>query len=109
VRKTGRSSESIEGIHPTLPTVSIRLPAALAERVGSATVASLEAKDVSGALAALGRAYPEVARLLYTPEGTIRPFVNIFLGDRVVSGDAGATETLEHGDELRIVPSIAGG
>lgn len=109
MRISGRSSESVEGIQPPPPTVSIRLPAALAERVGSATVASVEAKDVHGALAALGRAYPEVAQLLYTPEGTIRPFVNIFLGDRAVSGDAGATETVRHGDELRIVPSIAGG
>jgi adenylyltransferase/sulfurtransferase len=55
-------------------------------------------------------AYPDLRANLYTPEGKLRSFVNIYLNDddiRYLPAKE-ATPTTD-ADELTIIPSIAGG
>lgn len=73
-----------------------------------------DAVDVAGdtvgeALGALTTRYADLRRQLYTDEGKLRSFVNVYLNDediRYLSRDA---TPLSEGDTISIVPSIAGG
>jgi adenylyltransferase/sulfurtransferase len=70
--------------------------------VGAATVAA--------ALDQLTSEYPELRRHLFTSEGKLRSFVNVYLNDEDVrylpAGDATSVSVT---DTLSIIPSIAGG
>jgi sulfur-carrier protein len=65
---------------------------------------------VSGALEALTLDRPELRKHLFTPEGRVRSFVNLYLNDEDVRylPQREAT-TVAASDTLSIIPSIAGG
>jgi len=65
---------------------------------------------VSAAVDALLSQYPEFRKHLYTPDGKLRSFVNLYLNDEDVRylPEREATPVKES-DSLSIIPSIAGG
>ena len=68
---------------------------------GGATVAEL--------LSDLGERYPGLRERICEPDGSIRRFVNVFVnGDNVRDGLGEAT-ALKPGDEVGIIPAMAGG
>ena len=76
---------------------------------GKATV-DVSASSVQGALDALVIDSPELRRHLFSDDGKLRSFVNVYLNDDDVRylpqrEDTATTEV----DELSIIPSIAGG
>ena len=54
-------------------------------------------------------AFPTLRRHLYTDDGTLRSFVNVFLNDEDVRHMQSPQTPLSTGDTLVIIPSIAGG
>ena len=52
---------------------------------------------------------PDLADNLYNEDDELRQFVNVYVGDEDVRSGDGVRTTLEAGDEISIVPSIAGG
>ena len=74
-----------------------------------------ETVPVSGAtvaegLTALTDLYPALRQHLFTPEGKVRSFVNLYLNeDDVRYLPAGEATPVSETDELTIIPSIAGG
>jgi sulfur-carrier protein len=73
-----------------------------------------DAVDVSGgtiheALSGLTTQYPDLRKQLFTDDGKLRSFVNVYLNDediRYIKKDA---SPVKDSDTLSIVPSIAGG
>ena len=54
--------------------------------------------------------YPDLKQHLFTPEGKLRSFVNVYLNDDDIRYLEGKQETaVKDTDELTIIPSIAGG
>ena len=54
--------------------------------------------------------YPELKQHLFTPEGKLRSFVNVYLNDDDIRYLRRKEETaVKDTDELTIIPSIAGG
>lgn len=91
-------------------SVEIAIPTALRGFTGGRATVPVQAATVGEALAALTGAHPALAAQLRTPEGKLRSFVNVYLNDediRFVEGGEGAP--VKAGDQLVIVPSIAGG
>jgi molybdopterin synthase sulfur carrier subunit len=74
-----------------------------------------EAVSVTGATVAEGleqlvQLYPAMRAHLFTPEGKLRSFVNVYLNDEDVRYLPAKEETtVADTDELTIIPSIAGG
>ncbi len=69
--------------------------------IGGATVGEV--------LAGLTSRYPDLKRQLYSDEGKLRSFVNVYVNDddiRYLSRDA---SPVQDGDTISIVPSVAGG
>jgi adenylyltransferase/sulfurtransferase len=70
--------------------------------------------DVSGttvgeAMNALVAQHPELRKHLYTDEGKLRAFVNLNLNDEDIRYLQKEATALKDGDNISIVPSIAGG
>ncbi|MEO0249830.1 MAG: MoaD/ThiS family protein, partial [candidate division WOR-3 bacterium] len=66
-------------------------------------------RTVGEAIQRLVEQFPKLRTHLYTEEGRLRSFVNLYLGDEDVRYLNGEDTPLQEGDELIIVPSIAGG
>ena len=90
--------------------MQIHIPTPLRAYTDKQATVSVEGTTVAEGLAALTAAHPAMQQHLYSPEGKLRSFVNVYLNDEDVrylpAGDATAVTT---SDELTIIPSIAGG
>jgi adenylyltransferase/sulfurtransferase len=66
--------------------------------------------DTAGdALNNLTTEHPDLRQHLYTGDGKLRSFVNVYKGDEDIRYLDGPDTQLSDGDELSIIPSIAGG
>ena len=90
-------------------TVTIRIPTPLRSATDGQSAVEVEADTVSEALRALVDEYPDLADNLYNEDDELRQFVNVYVGDEDVRFGDGVDTALESGDEVSIVPSIAGG
>ena len=88
----------------------IFIPTPLRPFIDGQDKVEVSAPTVSGALDALTIDRPALRKHLFTAEGKLRAFVNLYLNDEDVRylpqrEDTAVTET----DSLSIIPSIAGG
>jgi molybdopterin converting factor small subunit/catechol 2,3-dioxygenase-like lactoylglutathione lyase family enzyme len=90
-----------------MPT--IRIPTPLRQYTDGAAEIAVEGADVGAALNALAAQHPALRTNLFTDGGELRAFVNIFLNDEDVRHLQGLATALQSNDQLRIIPSIAGG
>jgi MoaD family protein len=90
-------------------TVTIRIPTPLRSATDGQSAVEVEGSTVSEALRALVDEYPDLADNLYNEDDELRQFVNVYVGDEDVRFGDGVETTLDAGDEISIVPSIAGG
>lgn len=90
-------------------TVTIRIPTPLRSSTDGQSSVEVEGQTVDEALRALVDRYPDLADNLYNENDELRQFVNVYVGDEDVRYQDGTDTPLEPGDEVSIVPSIAGG
>ena len=67
------------------------------------------AQNVQEALDKLMEKYPSLSKHLQNDKGELRSFINIYLGDEDIRFLEKGQTALQEGDELSIIPSIAGG
>lgn len=89
--------------------VTVRLPSLLSRHAGGARALSLGGRTVGDVLAELGARYPELGQRLAEATDDRNPFVSIYLNDEDVRFLGGAKAPVSDGDELSLVPAIAGG
>ena len=90
--------------------MTIHIPTPLRAFTEKKESISVSAATVSEGLAALTSAYPAMRQHLFTPDGKLRSFVNLYLNeDDVRYLPAGDATPVSDTDELTIIPSIAGG
>jgi len=87
----------------------IHIPTPLRPYAGGADRVSVEAATVDEALAHLTASHPGLKKHLFTDEGRLRSFVNVYVNDEEIRHLSGGNTPIKPGDELTIVPSIAGG
>jgi sulfur-carrier protein adenylyltransferase/sulfurtransferase len=90
-------------------SVKIRIPTPLRPYVGGSREVNAEPGNVEGVLSALVSQYPDLQRHLFTEQGKLRSFVNVYLGDEDVRYLKGSETAVPDGATLSIVPSVAGG
>jgi sulfur-carrier protein len=90
--------------------MTIFIPTPLRQFTGGKDTVETTGTTVSEALDGLTAAHPELRKHLFTPEGKLRAFVNLYLNDEDVrylpQKEASA---VSEKDTLSIIPSIAGG
>ena len=90
-----------------MPT--IRIPTPFRPYADGKTEVTVAGDTVGGALSDLARQYPDLRQHLYNDKDELRSFVNVFLGVENVRFLRGVNTPLQETDQLRIVPSVAGG
>jgi adenylyltransferase/sulfurtransferase len=89
--------------------VKVIIPTPLRQFTGKQASMECSANTVGEALGSLTTNFSELRKHLYTDDGKIRSFVNVYLNDEDIRFlDKEATPTKD-GDTITIVPSIAGG
>lgn len=87
---------------------SIRVPSALRSFTGGAADIEITAGTVRDALAELDKKHPGIGAKLLT-DGTVKPFIRIFVGSDDIGELGGLDAKVGERDEISIVPAIAGG
>jgi adenylyltransferase/sulfurtransferase len=89
--------------------VTLRIPTPLRTYVGDQESVQVEGATIKEVLEALTTNYPSLQKHLFSDDGRLRSFVNIYLNDEDIRYlEKGAT-VVSDGDTISIVPSIAGG
>jgi adenylyltransferase/sulfurtransferase len=87
----------------------IQIPGALRQYAGKQATVQVPANNVGEALASHISQYPDLNRHLYTDDGKLRAFVNVYVNDEDMRYLQKEATALKDGDTISIVPSIAGG
>jgi len=90
-------------------SVSVRIPTPLRKLTGGADEVSVGGATVGDVIESLEAAHPGLKERLCDDAGEIRRFVNVYVNDEDVRFLEGRATALKDGDELSIVPAIAGG
>jgi MoaD family protein len=90
-----------------MPQIQIQSP--LRQYSGKQASVDVPGKTVGEALTGLVSQHPELKRHLYTEDGRLRAFVNVYVNDEDMRYLQKEATTLKDGDTISIVPSIAGG
>jgi adenylyltransferase/sulfurtransferase len=87
----------------------IHIPTPLRQYVGKQSTVEVKAATVGEALTALLAQHPDLRRHLYTEDGKLRAFVNLYVNDEDIRYLQKEATAVKEGDNISIVPSIAGG
>jgi molybdopterin converting factor small subunit len=90
--------------------MTIFIPTPLRPYAAGQDAVEVDAPTVAAALESLTQTHPDLRKHLYTPEGKLRAFVNLYLNDEDVRYlPAKEATPVTAADTLSIIPSIAGG
>jgi molybdopterin synthase sulfur carrier subunit len=89
--------------------IKVLIPTPLRNLTGNAAEVSVEAADVNGLIGALEKMHPGLKERLCDESGKLRRFVNLYLNEEDIRFMQGEATALKAGDEVSIVPAIAGG
>jgi sulfur-carrier protein adenylyltransferase/sulfurtransferase len=89
--------------------VRVMIPTPLRPYAGKRESVEVEGKTVGEALASLTSQYQDLRRHLFSEDGRLRSFVNVYVNDEDVRYLHKDSTAVRDGDTITIVPSIAGG
>ena len=89
--------------------VSVLIPTPLRNLTQNKDTVPVEAATVAGLVDALEADYPGMGGRLRGDDGVLRRFINIYVNDEDIRFMEGAETPLKDGDQVSIVPAIAGG
>ena len=89
--------------------VQVRIPSVLRRQTGGEESVLLEGKTLGDILDGLETRYEGLRGKLRGPKGEIRRFVNIYVNDNDARLLDGSTTPVADGDEVIIIPAVAGG
>jgi adenylyltransferase/sulfurtransferase len=85
------------------------IPTPLRAYAGKHESVDLQAATVAEALSALTSRFGELKKHLYSDDGRLRSFVNVYVNDEDIRYLQKDQTQVREGDTISIVPSIAGG
>jgi adenylyltransferase/sulfurtransferase len=89
--------------------VKVIIPTPLRVYAGKRDSTEVRPGSVGDALAQLTTQFADLKKHLFTEEGQLRSFVNVYLNDEDIRYLAKEKTATKDGDTVSIVPSIAGG
>jgi molybdopterin synthase sulfur carrier subunit len=90
-------------------SITVRIPTPLRKLTDGADEVSVSATSVGELIDNLEAEHPGLKERLCDESGEIRRFVNVYVNDEDVRFLKGKDTELHDGDEVSIVPAIAGG
>jgi molybdopterin synthase sulfur carrier subunit len=89
--------------------ITVKLPTQLRDAAGGASATHVDGGTVGEVLEALYAQHGELRARLADDDGGLRRFVNVYLGGEDIRFLEGLDTPLEDGDEVTILPAVAGG
>jgi molybdopterin synthase sulfur carrier subunit len=89
--------------------IKVRIPTPLRKLTQDKDTVEATGVDVQAVLNDLESKYPGLKERLCDDRGELRRFVNIYLNDEDIRFSHGKSTTVKDGDEISIIPAIAGG
>lgn len=89
--------------------VKVRIPTPLRRLTNGREILEITAADLGQGIESMETQFPGLKERLCDEEGEIRRFVNIYVNGEDVRFLQGLATSLEAGDEVSIVPAVAGG
>lgn len=89
--------------------VSVLVPTPLRNLTQGQDTVEVSAANVAAMVDTLEAQYPGMGGRLRGEDGTLRRFINIYVNDEDIRFLSGAETALKDGDQVSIVPAIAGG
>jgi molybdopterin converting factor small subunit len=87
----------------------VKIPTPLRQYTGGNAELEVGGRTAGETLRNLAAEYPDLRQHLYTGDGKLRSFVNVYVGDEDIRYLDGPETEVARDDELSIIPSIAGG
>ena len=90
-------------------SIRVRIPAPLRGVTDGSSEVEVDGGSVADALGALEQRFPQIRQRLRDDEGELRRFVNLYVNGEDVRFLQGLQTGLKAGDEVSIIPAVAGG
>jgi sulfur-carrier protein len=87
----------------------IRIPTPLRKLTNDAEVVEVSAATIGAAIVELQAKYPGIKERLMDDNGEVRRFVNVYVNEEDIRFLQNQETPLKDGDEISIIPAIAGG
>ena len=89
-------------------SVTVKIPTQLRAATGGQAEVEVSGGTVGEALDAVFDAHPELRERI-TEDGTLRRFVNVYVSGEDIRFQQGLETAINEGDEVTILPAVAGG
>ncbi len=90
-------------------SISVRIPTPLRQYTNGQSTVSVEGSTVNEAIQSLVTSYPNIKSKLLEESGAVRRYVRLFANSRDIREQQDMETAVREGDEISIVPAIAGG
>jgi len=90
-------------------SIAVRLPTVLRAQAGGQAVVELSGTTVGEVLSALVAEHAGLRGMVIAEDGSLNKFVNIYVNDDDVRYLEQLTTPVSDGDEISVIPAVAGG
>jgi sulfur-carrier protein len=89
--------------------ITVQIPTALRRHTGGTGRVTCTAANLNELFSALDEQFPDLKPHLRDEAGQVRRFLNVYVNEEDIRFLGGASYAFQDGDEILLVPSIAGG
>lgn len=90
-------------------SAKVRIPTPLRKLTNNEELVEVTAKTIGGVINELQSRYPGIKERLLDENGTVRRFVNVYVNEEDIRFLQNQQTPIKSGDEISIIPAIAGG
>jgi len=90
-------------------SVKVRIPTPLSKLTNNEELVEVNAATVAAAINELQSRFPGIKERLLDDSGTVRRFVNVYVNEEDIRFLQNQQTPIKSGDEISIIPAIAGG
>jgi MoaD family protein len=89
--------------------VTVRIPTVLRAATGGQRTVTTDGATVGDVLGRLAEDHPGVREQVFTSDGALHRFLNVYVNDDDVRYTGGLATEVAAGDEVTLLPAVAGG
>lgn len=90
-------------------SAKVRIPTPLRKLTNNEEIVEVTASTVGAAISELQTRYPGIKERLLDDNGAVRRFVNVYVNEEDIRFLQNQETPVKSGDEISIIPAIAGG
>ena len=90
-------------------SIKVLLPTAFTRHTDGRKQFNSTAQNLPGLIADIDTTFPALSTQIKDEEGKLRRFINIYVNEEDIRFLGGETYAFQDGDEVMLIPSIAGG